>query len=403
MPCLRCPPGCVEAVFELDEEVELSSEGEDDTAAAAAAPGESSTKADSSASGTANGSRSLSPTLSPLPPGASSYREQHASLIALLDNARSFVGSLSTVQQPSSSSGSKSLAQSVEAAYSASASKRFVGSRRLDGSGIALPRHADGRLEQDRSGLVSPEVAQSLREQSQKFRNMLAMDLPSHRGRGGRSSRDKQKSTAALLRQGEADAAAAGSDDEITNEEMNRLAPLSNLATSLPIRIGFPPDAPGYWGRRRNGTDANDEDEELGMEQKTSVPTGQEGLFVPRLVHGRYGKHLKRDKRADGSLANTVGGLAILGEEQEPELEEGAEAIPGAEEAQRAQIERMQDESSLAGRSPPGVDKPTNTTAALDASVQSVNVKEETAETLDEEMQRIKAKGGFVPPHVSSP
>lgn len=376
------------------------------------------TAATVSGSGTA---RTLSPStqLSPLPPGASSYGEQHASLIALLDNARSFVGSLKTVHQPrpssaGSRSGSGSLATSVREAYSATASERYYGSSRLNGAGITLPQHADmlGPAGRDSNGVVSPEVAASLREQSQKFRDMLAMDLPSHRGR---SSRRNKKTVASLLRDGEAAADGEGSAYEnITEEEMDRLAPLSNLATSLPINIGFtqpgaglPPGAYGSGARRLNGRR-----QDIEFEQKTSVPTG-EGMFVPRY---------KRDKRPDGTHANTVGGLAVLGEEQEQENPDSApvpaltgsssspvpardgraEPIPGVAEARRAALDRVEESTDMAQGSPPTevVSKPSSTTAAQDAGVELANRAEEEDDVLGREVQAIRAQGGFVPPHV---
>ena len=314
-------------------------------------------------------SRSLSPAL-PLPPGASSYREQHASLIELLDNARSFVGSLKTVHQPKPP---PDLAKSVQEAYSGYGAKRYLGNTRLTGKGIELPRHASLP-----ASAVSPEVAASLREQSQKFRDMLAMDLPSHRGRGSRN----KKTTAAMLRESEEMA-----DEEITNEEMDRLAPLSNLATSLPIAIGFPLDAT----RRRP---------DIEFEQKTSVPTG-EGMIVPRY---------KRDKRSDGTYANTVGGLAILGEEAEPSpsssptdstAQGGGKGlpVPGAEEHRKEEIESMQ-APELSQGSVPDAQKLSSTTTAQDAAIGLVNREEAYEQELDDEVSEIKGKGGFVPPHV---
>ena len=353
-----------DAVFELDEEVEASSDEEDtlEETIASSVPSGSDTMA-------IGKSRSLSPN-PPLPPGASSYREQHASLIELLDNARSFVGSLKTVYQPKPP---PDLATSVKEAYSAYGSKRYHGSTRLTGQGIELPRHAS--LPQS---AVSPEVAASLREQSQKFRDMLAMDMPSHRGRGSRN----KKSTAALLRESEEMA-----DDEITNEEMERLAPLSNLATSLPIAIGFP------IGPTRRRSD-------IEFEQKTSVPTG-ESMMVPRY------KNI-RDKRSDGTYANTVGGLPILGEEAEPTPAPSAngtptergEAIPGAEQERRNKLEDLQ-APELSQGSPPNVPKLDTTTAAQDASIALTSREEGDEQELGDEVKDIKDKGGFVPPHVS--
>lgn len=190
----------------------------------------------------------------------------------------------------------------------------------------------------------SPKDKVSLSDQAQRLRDLLALDAPSHRG--SKSKRDRALASYLGDRTG-------GSEfDEIKDDELDSLAPVSTLATSLPVAIGF--------------TGVNKQ-KEYTFERKTSVPQ-RESMLVPRLYDG--GKH-RGNKMGQYS---PHGRLPALGEE------------PESAPASRA-------------HSPSGVPGPVNTGIG-DGLAAGNDETDEVADQLRE--LRGKDDSAFVPPHVSS-
>lgn len=218
----------------------------------------------------------------------------------------------------------------------------FIGSLKSRNYGVAS---LSGRSPYDQDpgqGSSSPKDKFSLSEQAQRLRDLLALDAPSHRGT--KSKRDKAMSSY-LQDRSEVDKEA-----DIHDDELDSLAPVSALATSLPVAIGF------------QGVNKK---EEYDYERKTSVPQ-RENMLVPRLYES--GQH-RPSKLGHYSPSR----LPSLGEESE-----SASGSRGVSPAAAARDGK-----------------------AVTVKVPIASVQEDDDEARDEVKELLSNDEGFVPPHVS--
>lgn len=217
----------------------------------------------------------------------------------------------------------------------------FIGSLKSRNYGASvLSGHSPYDQDSGRNS-SSPRDRVSLSDQAQKLRDLLALDAPSHRGT--KSKRDR--ALASYLR----DRPEKSTEEDIKDDELDSLAPVSALATSLPVAIGF------------HGVNKKDEYE---FERKTSVPQ-RESMLVPRLYDA--GRH----RAAKPGQYSPFERLPSLGEESE------------SAHGSRAP-------------SPGGVQGPINTGTG-DALAAGNDESDETRDQLRE----LQNKEAFIPPHVS--
>lgn len=175
------------------------------------------------------------------------------------------------------------------------AATSFIGSR-------GLPSPSASRTTSPPVSRISQSLKTATRletnEQARHLRESLGMDSPSHRGnsRSARETGMNPRSLSTMLR--EEQEASLLNDDDLTDEVLDRIAPIRNLATSVPIYMSLPP-------RRQK-------EEEYEFERKTSVDH-RVGLTVPKLRIGGARFHQKLDGEKVG-----MGGLETLGEEDTP-------------------------------------------------------------------------------------
>lgn len=180
----------------------------------------------------------------------------------------------------------------------------------------------------------------------------------------------------------------------MTDEQLDILAPVSNLATSLPVAIGIP---------RFN------KKEEYEFERKTSVPQ-KEGLLVPKFKNRKLGAELPVLEEAEERSTSPQPSEQSVPNTQSEQVTKGAVDVPGAKAIQQAE---MKEEVSrmLLDHSPP-VPKGDATSAREDAQTAIMTEddaergrrKLEGSDPAEGESQDIdgKPQGGFVPPHVWS-
>lgn len=218
----------------------------------------------------------------------------------------------------------------------------FIGSLKSRNYG-AVSLSGRSPYDQDLAGTsVSPNGKDSLSDQAQRLRDLLALDAPSHRG----TKVKRDRALASYLR----DRSDGNEDDEIKDDELDSLAPVSALATSLPVAIGF------------HGANKKKEYE---FERKTSVPQ-RESMLVPRLHDG------SRHRASKPGQYSPHNGLPSLGEESESA-------------------------SGSRAPSPGGVSGPVNT--GIGDALAAGN--DETDEARDQLRDlRGKDSDAFVPPHV---
>ncbi|KAK9896687.1 hypothetical protein P389DRAFT_82866 [Cystobasidium minutum MCA 4210] len=249
-----------------------------------------------------------------------------------------------------SSSVSRSMDKKGQAAASLSVilndPSTFIGSLKSRGYGTASAG-VTGRSPADYA--VSPDSSKpkdkdrvSLSDQAQRLRELLALDAPSHRST--KSKRDK--ALASYLR----DSTDNPDLDDIPDEELDSVAPVSALATSLPVAIG----APGFSKKK----------DEHDLERKTSLPQ-RESMLVPPL-RGSSG----RGRPSKPGQYSPIDRLPSLGEE--------SESAPGSRSV-----------------SPSGVPGPVNreTGDALAAG------NDESDEVMDK-LAELETKRDFIPPHA---
>lgn len=217
----------------------------------------------------------------------------------------------------------------------------FIGSLKSRNYGIgSLPIRSATDYATSLSSSTKDRV--SLSDQAQRLRDLLALDAPSHRT----TKLKRDKALASYLRD-----SSAGQDNEkdIADDELDSVAPVSALATSLPVAIGVP----GF-----NKKEAYD------FERKTSVPQ-RESMLVPRLQGNN------RHRPSKPGQYSPLDRLPSLGEESE------------SQPTSRAP-------------SPSGVPGPVNTGTgdALAAG------NDETDEMADQ-LRELNGKEDFIPPHVS--
>lgn len=226
------------------------------------------------------------------------------------------------------------------------------------------------------STLQNPDLALRLDSQAQRMRDLLATDAPSHRIH--RTKRDIN-----LHSQN------ASSDEHISDDELDRIAPVSTLATSLPVQIG------GFMRYKK---------EEVEFQRKTSVG-GWDGHLVPAL-RPAGGRSQARPYQDHASMHR----LPALGEEASPATspdrrENHAVKISGAKQLQDAATEDLET-TDVTMHSPP-VPKLDTTLAAEDARIAKRNQKESEASAAADEardrpgpLRKSGGEGPFVPPHV---
>lgn len=248
---------------------------------------------------------------------------------------------------------SGSLSRSVDKKGQAAASLQallndpssFIGSLKSRGYGAAASA-SSGTGQSPADFAISPSSSTakdsvSLSDQAQRLRDLLALDAPSHRST--KSKRDK--AIASYLR----DETEGSDTGDIPDDELDSLAPVSALATSLPVAIGIP---------RFN------KKEEYEFERKTSVPQ-RESMLVPPL-HGS-GRH-KASKPGQYSPFDRL-----------PSLGEESESAPGSR-----------------APSPSGILGPVNN--GIGDALAAGN--DETDEIMDK-LADLQTKEDFIPPHVS--
>jgi hypothetical protein len=184
----------------------------------------------------------------------------------------------------------------------------------------------------------SPKSRVSLSDQAQRLRDLLALDAPSHRG----SKSNRNKALASYLRDGQN----GSKDDDIDDSQLDELAPVSALATSLPVAIGLP-----RFNRK----------EEYEFERKTSVPQ-KESMLVPRLRDSR--------KREGTTVAKN--------------------------EAETSRLPALGEESEHSPVSSIGV--PGNVNTGIGDALAAGNEEEDEQR---DQLQELQTKQGFIPPHVS--